>query len=341
MKVDLRSDTVTKPSPAMRTVMAEAEVGDDLFGEDPTVNELQRRVSELLGKDSALFVASGTMANELAIKSQTRHGDEIIMERDSHLFKYESGGLAAISGVQTNLIDGERGRFRREDIENAVNPTVSYFAPTSLIAVENTTNYGGGAIFDLNEIKRIHEFAIEQGLKMHLDGARLFNACVETGIAASEYAAHFDTVAVCLSKGLGAPVGSVLAGSAETIEVARRFRKMFGGGMRQAGIIAAGGLYALEHNIDRLKEDHRRAKRLAEGISSIGPLSVKYPVDTNFVMIDVSATGMGAEEARARLGEEGIGTLALDPTLLRALTHLDIDDEGIESAVTVFKKLFG
>jgi len=341
MKVDLRSDTVTKPSRAMRAVMAEAEVGDDHFGEDPTVNELQRRVSELLGKESALFVASGTMANELAIKSQTRHGDEIVMERDSHLFKYESGGLAAISGVQTNLIDGERGRFRREDIENAVNPAASYFAPTSLIAVENTTNCGGGAIFDLNEINRIREFANEHNLKMHLDGARLFNACVETGVAASEYAAQFDTVAVCLSKGLGAPVGSLLAGSAETIEVARRFRKMFGGGMRQAGIIAAGGLYALEHNIDRLKEDHRRARHLAEGVSSIGPLSVRYPVDTNFVMIDVSATGMGAEEACARLGEEGIGTMALDPTLLRALTHLDIDDESIEMAVSVFKRLFG
>jgi len=340
MKVDLRSDTVTKPCPAMRAVMADAEVGDDVFGEDPSVNELQRRAAELLGKESALFVPSGTMANELAIRSQTHHGDEIVMERNSHPFNYESGGLAAISGVQINLIDGERGRYCREDIENVVNPLDSHFAPTSLVAVENTTNRGGGAIFDLNEIKRIREFAIEHGLKMHLDGARLFNACVETGIAASEYAAQFDTVSVCLSKGLGAPVGSVLAGDAETIEVARRFRKMFGGGMRQAGIIAAGGLYALEHNIDRLKEDHRRARRLAEGVSSVGSLSIKWPVDTNFVMIDVSATGIGAEEACDRLGEEEVGMLALHPTLLRAVTHLDIDDDGIDYAVSVFRKLF-
>ena len=340
MKVDLRSDTVTKPSPAMRAVIAEAQVGDDHFGEDPSVNELQRRASEMLGKESALFVPSGTMANELAIKSQTRHGDEIVMERNSHLFRYESGGLAAISGVQINLIDGERGRFRREDIEHVIHPDDPHFPPTSLIAVENTTNRGGGAIFDVNEIKRICEFAIEHGLKMHLDGARLFNACVETGVAASEYAAQFDTVSICLSKGLGAPVGSVLAGDTETIKVARRFRKMFGGGMRQAGIIAAGGLYALEHNIGRLKEDHRWARRLADGVSSIGPLSIKWPVDTNFVMIDVSETGIGAEEACGRLGEEGVGTMALHQTLLRAVTHLDIDDDGIDYAVSVFRKLF-
>ena len=303
-------------------------------------NVCDLKPADILGKESALFVPSGTMANELAIRSQTHHGDEIVMERNNHLFNYESGGLAAISGVQINLIDGERSRFRREDIEHVIHPDDPHFSPTSLIAVENTTNRGGGAIFDLNEIKRICEFAIEHGLKMHLDGARLFNACVETGIAASEYAARFDTVSVCLSKGLGAPVGSVLAGDAETIKVAHRFRKMFGGAMRQAGIIAAGGLYALEHNIDRLKEDHRRARRLADGVSSIGPLSIKWPVDTNFVMIDVSETGIGAKEASARLGEEGVGMLALHPTLLRALTHLDIDDDGIDYAVSVFQKLF-
>jgi len=340
MKVDLRSDTVTKPSPAMRAAMAEAEVGDDVFGEDPTVNELERRVAELLGKEAALFVPSGTMANQLAIRSQTRHGDEIVMERNSHPFNYESGGLAAISGVQTNLVDGERCRFRREDIEHVVNPADHHFAPTSLIVIENTTNRGGGAIFDLNEIKRIHEFAAEHGLKMHLDGARLFNACVETAVAPSEYAGEFDTASICLSKGLGAPVGSVLAGPAATIDTAHRFRKMLGGGMRQAGIVAAAGLFALEHNIDRLKEDHQRAKRLAEGVSTVGPLAVKWPVDTNFVMIDVSATGISAAETAARLNDEGVGMLALYPTVLRAVTHLDIDDDGIEHAIAAFRKLF-
>lgn len=341
MKVDLRSDTFTKPSQAMREAMAWAEVGDDVYGEDPTVNELQRRVAELLGKETALFVSSGTMANQLAIRSQTHHGDEIVMERTSHPFNYESGGLAAISGVQMNLIDGDRGRIRREDIEDVVHPSNHHYAPTSLISIENTTNRGGGAIYDLDEIVRIREFALEHSLKMHLDGARLLNACVETAIAPSGYAAHFDTVSICLSKGLGAPVGSVLAGPAETMDKAHRFRKMLGGGMRQAGIIAAAGVYALENNVDRLKDDHRRARRLAEGVSAVGSIKMQWPVDTNFAMIDVSEAGVTAPDVMSMLHAEGVGISPVSQTVLRAVTHLDVDDEGIEYAIAVFEKLFG
>ena len=341
MKVDLRSDTVTRPSPAMRTAIAQAEVGDDVFGEDPTAQELQRRVADLLGKEAALFVPSGTMANQLAVRAQTHHGDEIIMERTSHQFNYESGGLAAISGVQVNLVDGERGRFRLEDIESIVRPDDPHFAPTSLISIENTTNLGGGAIFDLDEIKRIREFACTNNLRMHLDGARLFHACVETNIPAREYAAQFDSVSVCLSKGLGAPVGSVLAGTAEVIDTAHRFRKMLGGAMRQVGILAAAGVYAIEHNIDRLKEDHQRAKRLGNAVASLGPLKLKWPVNTNFVMIDLADCGMSAVEAVRRLNAEGVGIMNLDSTSLRAVTHLDVDDEGIDYAINAFRRVFG
>jgi len=341
MKVDLRSDTVTKPSLAMRAAIAKAEVGDDVFGEDPTAQELQRRVADLLGKEAALFVPSGTMANQLGVRAQTHHGDEIIIARTSHQYNYESGGLAAISGVQVNVVDGERGRFRREDIESKVRPDDQHFGPTSLICIENTTNVGGGAIFDLDEIKRIREFACTNSLGMHLDGARLFNACVETNIPAREYAAQFDSVSVCLSKGLGAPVGSVLAGTAEVIRTAHRFRKMLGGGMRQVGILAAAGLYAIEHNIDRLKEDHQRAKRLGDAVTSMGSLKLKWPVDTNFVMIELSDSGMPAVEAVSRLKAEGVGIMNLDSTSLRAVTHLDIDDEGINYAIDAFRRVFG
>jgi len=340
MKVDLRSDTVTKPSAAMREAMAAAVVGDDVYGEDPTVNELQRRVAELLGKEAALFVPSGTMSNQIAIRSQTHHGDEIVMERTCHPFNFESGAMAALSGVQVNLVDGDRGRFRVEDLEHIVRPPNHHFAQTALISVENTTNNGGGAIFDVKEIARIREFATERKLRMHLDGARLLNACVETGIAAREYTQHFDTVSICLSKGLGAPVGSVLAGSAETMDKAHRFRKMFGGGMRQAGILAAAGIYALDNNVDRLKDDHRRARRLAEGIASMESLKIRWPVDTNFVMIDISGTGLSVAEVVERLGAEGILILGAFQTL-RAVTHLDVDDDGIEYAVETFRRLFG
>jgi threonine aldolase len=248
--------------------------------------------------------------------------------------------MAALSGVQVNLVDGDRGRFCVEDLEHIVRPPNHHFAQTALISVENTTNNGGGTIFGVKEIARIREFATEHELRMHLDGARLLNACVETGVAPREYAQHFDTVSICLSKGLGAPVGSVLAGSAETMDKAHKFRKMFGGGMRQAGIIAAAGIYALDNNIERLKEDHRRARRLAEGISSVGSLRIKWPVDTNFVMIDVSGTGLSVPEIVERLGAEGVHILGAFQTL-RAVTHLDVDDEGIEHAVEAFRRLFG
>jgi len=340
MKVDLRSDTVTRPSAAMREAMAAAPVGDDAYGEDPTVNELQRRVAELLGKESALYVPSGTMANQIAIRCQTHHGDEIVMERTCHPFNFESGAVAALSGVMVNLVDGDRGRFCVEDIEQLIRPPDHHFAQTALLSLENTTNRGGGAIFDVKEIARIREFAVEHKLRMHLDGARLLNACVETGVAPREYAQHFDTVSICLSKGLGAPVGSVLSGPAETIDKAHKFRKMFGGGMRQAGIIAAAGIYALDNNVDRLREDHRRARRLAEAVSSVASLKIKWPVDTNFVMIDVSGTGLSVAEVVERLGAEGVRILGAFETL-RAVTHLDVDDDGIEYAAEAFRRLLG
>ncbi len=333
--IDLRSDTITKPSEAMRKVMASAEVGDDVFGEDPTVNRLQERVAELLGKESALYVPSGVMSNQLALKTHTTAGDEVIVEKDSHIFNYETGAPALLSGVQLNPVQGIRGILSAADVESAIRPDVYYMMPTRLVCLENTHNRGGGSIYPMKLIEEIKRVVAAHGLKFHLDGARLWNASVATGIKVSEYAKHFDSVSVCLSKGLGAPVGSVLTGTKEYISKARRFRKIFGGGMRQIGILAAAGLYALENNIQRLAEDHEKAKTFATILSDSPTYEVNVEhVETNIVIFGIKHP-VGVDAFIAEAKSKGVLISAGSAGKLRAVTHLDVTMESVTKAAKI------
>jgi threonine aldolase len=337
--VDLRSDTVTKPSAGMRKAMAEAEVGDDVFHEDPSVNRLEEMVATLYGKEASVYVASGTMANQLAIRAQTHHGDEIIMERTSHPFNSEAGALAALAGVQVNLIDGQQGIMDAEQIRAVVRTPNVHHAPTALICLENTLNRGGGSIWPLDNIRAIRQVADATGVPMHLDGARLLNACVATGLTPRDYAQYFDSCTLCLSKGLGAPVGSLIIGSQQVVAQAHRFRKQFGGGMRQAGILAAAGIYALEHNVQRLAEDHLNAKRLAQGIADIGGLDVAVDaVVTNILYFRVRQPGLTVPMLLDRLKTAGVLMLGTGPQSIRAVTHLDVSKEGIDRAIEVLRQ---
>jgi threonine aldolase len=338
--VDLRSDTVTKPSLDMRKAMAEAEVGDDVYHEDPSVNRLEEMVAALYGKEAALYVASGTMANQLAIRAQTHHGDEIIMERTSHPFNSEAGALAALAGVQVNLINGKRGLMEVEQIKSVVRTPNVHHAPTALICLENTHNRGGGSIWPLDKIRAVQELAHSVEVPMHLDGARLMNACVATGLAPKDYAQYFDSCTLCLSKGLGAPVGSLVIGSKDFIARAHRFRKQFGGGMRQAGILAAAGIYALEHNVERLAEDHLNAKRLAQGIAEIDGLDIDVnAVETNILFFHVRKPGLTVPMLLDRMKAEGVLMGGTGPHTIRAVSHLDVSKDGIDRAVEVLRKL--
>jgi threonine aldolase len=338
--VDLRSDTVTKPSPGMRQAMAEAEVGDDVFHEDPSVNRLEEMVAALYGKEAALYVASGTMANQIAVRAQTHHGDEIVMERTSHPFNSEAGALAALAGVQVNLIDGRHGIMEAEQIKAVVRTPNVHHAPTALICLENTHNRGGGSIWPLDKIRSIRELARSVNIPMHLDGARLMNACVATGLTPKDYAHYFDSCTLCLSKGLGAPVGSLVIGTKEFITRAHRFRKQFGGGMRQAGILAAAGIYALEHNVERLTEDHLNAKRLARGIAEINGLDIDVnAVATNIIYFHVCKPGLTVPILLEQLKAEGVLMLGTGPASIRAVTHLDVSKEGIDQAVEALRKV--
>ncbi|MCD6339250.1 MAG: low-specificity L-threonine aldolase [Verrucomicrobia bacterium] len=336
--IDLRSDTVTQPTPAMREAMARAAVGDDVFGEDPTVNELEARTAALLGKEAALFLPSGTMSNQVAIRAHTEHGDEILLEVSSHAYLYEAGAPAALSGVMCRLIPGKRGLFTAEDLRAAVRPTNMHFPPARLLCVENTHNQGGGSVWPLEQIAEVAEAARELGLRTHLDGARLWNAAAAAGRSEAEYAAYFDSVNVCFSKGLGAPVGSAQAGSAEFIRRARRFRKQFGGGMRQAGILAAAALYALERHRSRLAEDHANAKRLAQGLANLPGLDTNpAEVETNIVLIRTRS--MPAPEMVRRLQQQGVLTLARDAETIRAVTHLQVSAEDIDRALNIWAEV--
>ncbi len=340
--IDLRSDTVTKPTPAMRKAMAEAEVGDDVFGEDPTVNALQEKVAKLLGKEGALFVPSGTMANQLSIKSHTQPGDEVIIEASSHPYNFEGGAGAALSGIQFQCLKGSRGILDASQIEESIRPADHHFAVTRLICLENTHNRGGGSIYPLEKMAEIYRLAQSRELFVHLDGARLLNASVATGIKPQEYAQSADSVSVCLSKGLGAPIGSLVAGSKRFIDRVHRFRKMFGGGMRQAGIIAAAGIYALDHHVERLKEDHQNAKRLAVGLKEFKGVSIDPKhVETNIVIFDVANTGMAAAQVADAMKKEGILTHAFGKTQIRLVTHLDITAEDVEKGLKRFEKVLG
>jgi threonine aldolase len=323
----------------MREAMANAEVGDDVFGEDPTVNRLQEKVAGILGMEAALFVPSGSMGNQTCIKVHTQPGDEVICEQGAHVFNYETGGMAFLSNVQAHPIAGTRGVFTVEDIKRAVRPPVYYMPKTRLVCIENTHNRAGGTIFPLEQIREIRAYTQREGMLMHLDGARLWNACAATGKLPAEYADHFDSVSVCLSKGLGAPVGSVIAGTGKFIAEARHYRKIFGGGMRQAGILAAAGLYALEHNVKRLAEDHEKASYLARELSRIKGFSIDLEsVQTNIVIIDVSGTGKMPDDILAMLKARGILLTAGNYMGIRAVTHLDVSIDQVKQAATIIRE---
>ena len=332
--IDLFSDTQTRPTPAMRAAMAAAPVGDEQRGEDPTVNALCERVADLLGMEAAVFLPSGTMANELAIRVHCRPGDEIIAERTSHIINFEGGGPAAISGAMIRAVTGNRGVFSAEQARAAIRPPSRYFPPTRMIEVEQTSNLGGGTVWPLTTIREVCAVGRDHGLRLHLDGARLLNAVIASGVSAADYASGFDTAWIDLSKGLGCPVGAVLAGDATTIESVWVWKQRLGGAMRQAGIIAAAGLHALDHHVDRLADDHRNARRFAEGIADLpGVVVDPAQIDTNIVFFDLADTDRTAESVAASVERRGVRIGAMGPTTLRAVTHLDVDEAGIEEAI--------
>ena len=339
---DLRSDTITRPTQAMREAMHSAEVGDDVFGDDPSVNALQERSAALFGKEAALFVPSGTMANQVAIRTHTEPGDEIIVESSSHIFLYEGGGFAALSGVSARCVDAEAGLLSAADIRPAIRPDggLSHFPVTKVICLENTANRGGGTVYRPERVEEIAMLAQEEGLALHLDGARFFNAAVALQLPVADLAAPFDSIAFCLSKGLGCPVGSLIVGTRAFVDRAHRFRKMFGGGMRQAGSLAAAGTYALEHHVDRLADDHARARRLAESLAEMPGISVVLDrVQTNMVYIDLDPAGRSSAEWVEALQREGVLVVATSPNQLRAVTHLDVADPEIDSVIDSFARL--
>jgi threonine aldolase len=338
--IDLRSDTVTRPSAAMRAAIAGAAVGDDVYGEDPTINALQEQVAALLGCEAALFVPSGSMANQIAIAVHTRPGDEIIAGNGAHSWLYESGGAAAIAGVQVRLAPGD-GRFDAAGLRSVINPADDHFARTRLVTIENTHNNGGGVAWRREAIDEVLGAAREAGLATHLDGARLWNAAAALGVAEAELAAGFDTVSVCLSKGLGAPVGSLVAGSKDRIHEAHRIRKRLGGGMRQAGLLAAAGLHALEHNRPRLVEDHANARLLAEALGATDNLSVDLDrVETNIIMVDIEPVAdFNAPELAQRARERGVLFGIIHGRRFRLVTHLDVDADACRRAAAVIAEL--
>lgn len=330
--IDLRSDTVTKPGEAMRRVMAAAPVGDDVYREDPTINRLQEMVADMLGKEAALFVPSGTMSNQLCLRTLTRPGDEVVVHEDAHVLLYEAGSAAALSGLQLRPVPGESGVMTPETIERIIRPPGEHFPRTGAVEMENTHNRCGGTIWPLEDMENVAVLARSRGIGVHLDGARIWNAHKATGVSLKAYAATADSVSVCFSKGLGAPVGSALAGSTAFVEEARVNRKRYGGAMRQAGIIAAGAVYALEHNLDRLGEDHEKAAMLAGHLREVPGLEIVHPVQTNIVIAGVGRLGVGAEQAVEALGEEGVlcGVAARDR--IRFVTHLDVSAAAVKTA---------
>jgi threonine aldolase len=333
--IDLRSDTVTRPTPGMRRAIAEAEVGDDVLGDDPTVIALQERVAQLFGKEAACFVPSGTMANQTAIRAHTEPGDEVICHEDSHIIHYETGAPAALSGVMIRPLRGALGLFDADDVRAAVRPAQHHFARSRLLIVENTHNRGGGAVWPLERIQRVTGAAREAGLRCHLDGARIWNACAASGLEPADYARHFDTISCCFSKGLGAPAGSAVVGDRETIARVHRFRKMFGGTMRQAGVLAAACLYALDHHRPLLSEDHAHARRLARALESLPGVRLAMPVETNMVFIDVEPRLGTAAEICARLRERGVLALPNLPQRIRFVLHLDVSSEQVDQAAGI------
>jgi len=341
MTIDLRSDTITRPTAAMRAVMAEAPVGDDVFGDDPSVNLLEERTAQMLGKEAALFVPTGTMSNQLAVNVHTHPGDELLCEHYCHIYNNEAGGPAVLSGVTCHTIHGEDGVLDVSQLVDKIrNPDDPHLVKTRLVCLENTHNRGGGRVYPIERIAAISQWAWKHGLIMHLDGARLWNAIVATGIKASEWAKHFDTVSVCFSKGLGAPIGSALAGPKAIIAKARRQRKLFGGGMRQAGIVAAGALFALDHHIERLADDHRNAKIIAQAIAdSPGLTLTPKKVDTNLVWFHIDPALGTANEITAKLKQADILVHAVGTQKIRICTHLDVSQAQAERVAETLRKI--
>ncbi|WP_308993573.1 GntG family PLP-dependent aldolase [Mariniflexile litorale] len=322
MTIDLRSDTVTKPSKAMLETMMQAKVGDDVFREDETVNQLETRIAKMFGKSSALFFPSGTMANQTALKLHTSPGDQIICDKYAHIYNYESGGASFNSGVSCKLIDGNRGMFTAEQVIDAINPDAYYYSSTRLVEIENTANRGGGSCWDFNEILKIRKVCDENNLGYHLDGARLWNALVEKKQTTEQYGEVFDTISVCLSKGLGCPVGSVLVGDEAIMKNALRIRKVFGGNMRQAGFLAAAGLYALDHNIHRLVDDHKKAKEIGEVLAKLAFIKIVEPIETNIVIFELN-NDVNEKEFIQQLTNKNIHIISMGTNKLRIVTHLD------------------
>lgn len=327
--IDLRSDTVTKPTAEMHRAMFEAEVGDDVLGEDPTVKALEEYAAQMFGKEAGLFCPSGTMTNQLAIKLHTQAGQEVICDQKAHIYLYEGGGIAFNSSCSVRLLAGERGCFTAEQLKAAINPDDVHFPPTGLVALENSMNKGGGSIYPLQEIRKIRQVCDEHGLPMHLDGARLCNALVATGQSPEEHGRLFDTISLCLSKGLGAPVGSVLLGSEAHIKKARRFRKVMGGGMRQAGYLAAAGLYALQHHIDRLAEDNKKAQRIGQFMEGLSFVKEVLPVETNIVLFELKPD-IQPIRFLSWLEGQGVKAVGFGGQYIRLVTHLQFTEPMLE-----------
>ena len=339
--IDLRSDTVTKPTPGMRRAMAKAKVGDDVFEDDPTVQRLEHLVSGILGKEKGLYVPSGTMGNEICVKILTKPGDDVITEIGSHIYNNETGAAAAISGVQLHGVHGTRGVFTAEQVMASIPSPDVHHPRVSLVTIENTHTVAGGTIFPLEEIRKIKSVASKNKIHMHLDGARLWNACVASGLKPPEYTKYFDTVTVCLSKGLGAPIGSVIASSAENIFEARRVRKMLGGGMRQVGIIAEAGIYAVINHRKRIKEDHENAKWLAERLTGIAGIEIDMEtVQTNLVVCDIANSGLKVIQAVSRLRKLGVWVVPFGGNRIRAVTNLNVDRKDLIRALSAFNAVF-
>jgi threonine aldolase len=330
MKIDLRSDTITRPTREMQEAMWSAEVGDDVFGDDPTVNALQEKAAKLFGMEDALFCPSGTMTNQLAIRVHTRPGSDVICDKHSHIYLYEGGGIMLNSFSSVKLLDGDRGRLSARQVSEAISPDNDVHSTvTRLVSLENTMNKGGGCYYDFREIEAIREVCAERNIALHLDGARLFNALVETGETTVQYGRVFDSISICLSKGLGCPVGSLLLGTGEMIREARRFRKVMGGGWRQAGFLAAAGIYALDNHVGRLKEDHYRARAIGELFATRADVAEVFPVDTNIVIIRLN-DGISEKEYVSRLAGAGIMAVTFGKGLVRFVTHLDFTDDQLE-----------
>jgi threonine aldolase len=338
MIIDFRSDTVTKPSPAMLDAMMTAQVGDDVFGEDSSINELEALSAHMFGMEAALFCPSGTMTNQIAIRCHTQPGDEVICDESSHIYQYEGGGIASNSGASVKLLYGDRGRINAEQVKAAINPDDVHRAKTSLVSLENTSNRGGGSCYDFSAIKEIRETCDQHRLKLHLDGARLVNALIAKNETPEQYGQVFDSISICLSKSLGCPVGSLLLGQKPFIQKARRIRKVFGGGMRQAGFLAAAGIYALKNNMARLKDDHEHAAMIAAAIHKKDFVQLVLPVETNIIIFELKP-GLSAPELVARLKEKNILCYAIAPNRVRFVLHLDITKDMVGKTMEILSSL--